>query len=114
VKAKRVVRKTAFGSMLAMVCFGVFALAGSTPAQEGASGYHLLKKVQPSGVGGWDYLAIDSESRRLFISQGTHMIVLNADTGDVVGDIANTPGVHGVAVARNSDTASRATARTTT
>jgi hypothetical protein len=68
VKAKRVVRKTAFGSMLAMVCFGVFALAGSTPAQEGASGYHLLKKVQLSGAGGWDYLAIDLESRRLFIS----------------------------------------------
>jgi hypothetical protein len=53
VKAKRVVRKTAFGSMLAMVCFGV---------------YHLLKKVQLSGAGGWDYLAIDLESRRLFIS----------------------------------------------
>jgi DNA-binding beta-propeller fold protein YncE len=99
VKAKRVVPKTAFGRMLAMVCFGLFALAGSTPAQEGASSYHLLKKVQLSGAGGWDYLSIDSQSRRLFISQDTHVIVLNADTGDVVGDIANTPGVHGVAVA---------------
>ena len=79
---------------------GLVALAGkSTPAQEGPSGYHLIKKVQLNGTGGWNYLAIDSESRRLFVSQDKHVIVLDADTGDVVGDIANTPGVHGAAIA---------------
>jgi DNA-binding beta-propeller fold protein YncE len=99
VKAKRAISKVALGRVLAIVCLGVVARTGSLPAQEGTSGYHLLKKVQLSGAGGWDYLSIDPESRRLFISQDTHVIVLDADTGDVVGDIANTPGVHGVAAA---------------
>jgi len=85
--------------MLTLACLGLIALAGTTPAQQGASGYHLAKTVKLDGPGGWDYLGIDSESRRLFISHDTHVVVLNADTGDVAGDIANTPGVHGVAIA---------------
>jgi hypothetical protein len=91
VKAERVFPKAAFGGMLAIACLGLVALAASTSAQLGASGYHLIKKVQLSGTGGWDYLATDAESRRLFLSQDKHVIVLDADTGDVVGDIANTP-----------------------
>jgi DNA-binding beta-propeller fold protein YncE len=93
------VTKAAFGGMLATACLGLIALAGSTLAQQGSSGYHLTKTVKVDGPGGWDYLAIDSSSRRLFISHDTHVVVLNADTGDVVGDIADTPGVHGVAIA---------------
>jgi len=85
--------------MLTLACLGLIALAGTTPAQQGASGYHLAKTVKLDGPGGWDYLGIDSESRRLFISHDTHVVVLDADTGDVAGDIANTPGVHGVAIA---------------
>jgi len=98
-KARYVVPKTAFGGMLTLACLGLIALAGTTPAQQGASGYHLAKTVKLDGPGGWDYLGIDSESRRLFISHDTHVVVLNADTGDVAGDIADTPGVHGVAIA---------------
>ena len=98
-KARYVVPKTAFGGMLTLACLGLIALAGTTPAQQGASGYHLAKTVKLDGPGGWDYLGIDSESRRLFISHDTHVVVLDADTGDVAGDIANTPGVHGVAIA---------------
>jgi len=98
-KAKHVVPKTAFEGMLATACLGLITLAGSTLAQQGPSGYHLIKTVKIDGPGGWDYLAIDSESRRLFISHDTHVVVLNADTGDVAGDIAGTPGVHGVAIA---------------
>jgi len=85
--------------MLTLACLGLIALAGTTPAQQGASGYHLAKTVKLDGPGGWDYLGIDPESRRLFISHDTHVVVLDADTGDVAGDIANTPGVHGVAIA---------------
>ena len=98
-KARYVVPKTAFGGMLTLACLGLIALAGTTPAQQGASGYHLAKTVKLDGPGGWDYLGIDPESRRLFISHDTHVVVLDADTGDVAGDIANTPGVHGVAIA---------------
>jgi DNA-binding beta-propeller fold protein YncE len=61
--------------------------------------YHLIKKVKLGGEGFWDYLSIDSAARRLYISRGTHVMVLDADTYEVVGDIPNTPGVHGIAIA---------------
>jgi YVTN family beta-propeller protein len=68
-----------------------------------ASGYHLLKKVPLGGEGGWDYLAFDSATRRLFISRATKVVVLNVDTGTVSGEIPNTDGVHGVAFAPELD-----------
>ncbi|HEX3673396.1 MAG TPA: hypothetical protein VHU87_03915 [Rhizomicrobium sp.] len=75
-----------------------FALwAGSALA--GASGYHLVKTVPLGGDGFWDYLSIDPVHRHLFISHGTHVMVLDADSYAVVGDIANTPRVHGIAIA---------------
>jgi DNA-binding beta-propeller fold protein YncE len=64
-----------------------------------ASGYHLLKKIPLGGEGGWDYLTFDPGSGRLFISRATHVIVLDATSGKVAGDIPNTAGVHGVALA---------------
>ena len=70
--------------------------ASSAPA--GKSGYHLIKKVKLGGEGGWDYLSVDAASRRLFISRGTHVMVLDADQGTLVGDIPNTQGVHGIAL----------------
>lgn len=57
--------------MLAIACFGLLVLAGNMPAQQGASGYHLVKSVKIECPGGWDYLSIDPETRRLFISHGT-------------------------------------------
>jgi len=63
------------------------------------SGYHLLKKIPLGGEGGWDYLTFDSSAGRLFISRGTHVIVLDPASGKVVGDIPDTPGVHGIALA---------------
>jgi YVTN family beta-propeller protein len=74
---------------------------GSTLAS--ASGYHLLKKVPLGGEGGWDYLAFDSATRRLFISRGTKVVVLNVDSGTVSGEIPNTDGVHGIAFAPEFD-----------
>src|SRR5437773_950137 len=83
---------------LGMFVVAVLALAAALPRPEG-SGYHLLKKYQVGGEGFWDYLKMDSEARRLYISRGTHVMVLNADTGEVAGDIPNTDGVHGIALA---------------
>lgn len=65
----------------------------------GASGYHLAKKVQLGGTGGWDYLEVDPATHRLFISRGTHVIVVDPEQGKVVGDIPDTQGVHGIAIA---------------
>lgn len=61
--------------------------------------YHVIKTYKIGGEGGWDYLNIDANSRHLFISRGTHVIVLDADSGQQVGDILDTPGVHGIALA---------------
>src|SRR5579864_6605814 len=69
------------------------AMAGSAP------GYHLVKTYQVGGEGGWDYLTLDDAARRLYISRATHVIVLDVDSGKTVGDIADTPGVHGIALA---------------
>jgi uncharacterized FlaG/YvyC family protein len=50
------------------------------------------------GEGGWDYLIVDSKARRVYISHATHVVVVDADTNAVVGDIPNTNGVHGIAI----------------
>jgi DNA-binding beta-propeller fold protein YncE len=63
------------------------------------SGYHVVTTYKVGGDGGWDYLTTDAEARRVYISRGTHVMVLDADSGKSVGDIADTPGVHGIALA---------------
>jgi DNA-binding beta-propeller fold protein YncE len=62
-------------------------------------GYHVIKTYKLGGDGGWDYLNLDSSSRRLYISRATHVMVIDADSGKPVGDIPDTPGVHGIALA---------------
>src|SRR5215510_3842728 len=64
-----------------------------------ASGYHLLKKIDVGGEGGWDYLYVDSSARRLYVSRSTRVMVFDADTGQSAGEIPDTPGVHGIAIA---------------
>jgi len=76
----------------------MFLLSISTAAF-GASGYQLVKKILLGGEGGWDYLTFDPDFGRLFISRATHVIVLDAASGKVVGDIPDTAGVHGIALA---------------
>src|SRR6267143_6597711 len=71
----------------------VAALAATAP------GYHLVNTWKLGGDGGWDYLKIDSETRRLYISRATKTVVIDADSGKPVGEIADTPGVHGIALA---------------
>ena len=67
-------------------------------AARSATEYKVVKTVKLGGDGGWDCLTVDSQARRLYISRGTHVVVVNADTGEVVGDIPGTNGVHGIAI----------------
>lgn len=60
--------------------------------------YRLVRKISLPGEDGWDYLTVDSRARRLYISRSTHVTVLNVDTGQVVGEIPDLAGVHGVAI----------------
>lgn len=61
--------------------------------------YHLIKKIPIPGQGGFDYLSIDQSTRRLYVSHGTQVEVLDVDTGAIVGKIPNTLGIHGIAIA---------------
>jgi DNA-binding beta-propeller fold protein YncE len=65
----------------------------------GSSGYHVVKTIPIGGAGKWDYDVVDSAARRVYVSHSTHVIVLDADSGANVGDIPDTPGVHGIALA---------------
>jgi DNA-binding beta-propeller fold protein YncE len=89
----------AFSITLAASIFLLAALFSKEVSAAGPSGYHLIKTIPVSGEGGWDYLNLDSEARRLYISRGTHVAVLDADTYAIVGDIPDTQGVHGIALA---------------
>jgi DNA-binding beta-propeller fold protein YncE len=64
-----------------------------------ATNYQVIKKAAVPGQGGWDYVVVDEGGRRVYVSHATQVDVLDADSAAVVGTIANTPGVHGVAIA---------------
>jgi DNA-binding beta-propeller fold protein YncE len=89
--------------------FGVIALLVSPPGAAASKsptsgpGYHLIKKLAVGGEGGWDYLAVDSAARRLYVTRSTRVQVFDADTGTPVGEIPNTAGVHGVALVPQLD-----------
>src|SRR4051794_16100792 len=57
------------------------------------------EKVDIKGDGGTDYVSVEASSGRVFVSRSTHVMVVEGATGKVVGDIQNTPGVHGVGIA---------------
>ncbi|MGA9978562.1 MAG: YncE family protein [Candidatus Sulfotelmatobacter sp.] len=61
--------------------------------------YSVTKKIPIAGTGSFDYLTVDEAGRRLYVSHGTQVEVLDVDSGAVVGNIPNTLGVHGIAIA---------------
>jgi YVTN family beta-propeller protein len=75
----------------------IFLLLGAAAPSIG--GYNLLKKVPIPGQGGFDYLTVDEAGRRLYVSHGTQVEVLDVDSATLVGNIPNTLGVHGIAIA---------------
>lgn len=81
---------------LVVLC-GLMAATGRLHSAEAE--YHLVKTIPVGGDGGWDYLAVDSAAHRLFVSHATKVVVIDTATDTVAGEITNTPGVHGIAVA---------------
>ncbi len=86
-------------SVLFLFVFGFTIGSGQT--NPNPSGYHLLKKIEVGGEGGWDYLFADSDPHRLYVSHATKVVVIDTDKYAVIGEISNTNGVHGIAVADN-------------
>jgi DNA-binding beta-propeller fold protein YncE len=83
----------------AFFCFGLLLSTNAVAQAQSSPGYHLLKKYVLGGEGRWDYITFDADAHRLYISRSSHVMVVDADSGAVVGDIPNTSGVHGIAIA---------------
>jgi DNA-binding beta-propeller fold protein YncE len=77
-------------AMLALMTFAPFSLAQSAP------GYKVAKRWKLGGDGGWDYLTVDSDGRRLFIARSTRVMVVDEDSGKLLTEIPDTPRVHGI------------------
>jgi YVTN family beta-propeller protein len=71
----------------------------ATGSQAAGPGYHLLKTISVPGDGGWDYVTVDGAARRVYVSHGTEVVVLDADSYEIKGTITGLKGVHGIAVA---------------
>jgi DNA-binding beta-propeller fold protein YncE len=72
-------------------------IAVSTAAA--TSGYHVLKRISIPGDTGWDYITANTAGRRLYVPHGVEVIVLDLDSGAIVGKITGQKGLHGVAIA---------------
>ncbi len=79
----------------------ILSFATLASALAAVGGYHLIKKIPIAGDAGWDYVAADTDGRRLFVSHGTEIVVLDLDSGAVVGKIAGGDDTHGAAIARD-------------
>ncbi|MGD0259051.1 MAG: YncE family protein [Verrucomicrobiota bacterium] len=87
-----------YNRFLGLAALGLLsAVAVPNSCAEGP--YKLLKEIPVGGEGGWDYLSVDEAARRLYVSHGTKVVVIDIDKDAVAGEIADTPGVHGIAVA---------------
>ena len=78
----------------------VFLLAATVSlvpvaATAAGSGYHVLKSVTLGGDGGFDYLNLDPDSGHLYITRGTHLMVVDTDSSKVLADIGGLAGIHG-------------------
>jgi YVTN family beta-propeller protein len=85
-------------ALLLLTSWAVLPSFAAPPA-----GYHVIKTWKLGGEGGWDYLTLDPAGRRLFITRATKVIVIDADSGKPLGEIADTSGVHGVALVPELD-----------
>lgn len=77
----------------------VLFLAVLTASASAADDFHVINKIPISGQGSWDYLNVDEGARRLYVSHGTQVQVIDIDSGSLIGNVSPTPGVHGIAIA---------------
>ena len=77
------------------------ALVGGaiTYAANDAGGYKVVRRIPVGGDGGWDYLRVDSDAHRIYLSRGDHMMVVDEGTGKLIADLKDTKGIHGMAIA---------------
>lgn len=77
------------------------AVGGAETPKSPAAAYSVVTRFAAGGEGGWDYLVADGAARRLYVSRSTRVLILDLETGKPVGEIPNTSGVHGIALAHD-------------
>lgn len=92
-------RKSLIAAVISAVAGVALLVATAYAGSPAPTGYRITKTIPIGGAGRWDYDIVDSAARRVYVSHQTHVVVLDADTSAVVGDIPNTYGVHGIALA---------------
>ena len=85
------------GLRLVATALAIGLVAAQAKAADGP--YTLIKDVEIGGEGGWDYLTVDAAAKRLYISHGTKVVVFDMAKDAIVGEILDTPGVHGAIIA---------------
>jgi DNA-binding beta-propeller fold protein YncE len=79
--------------------FALLCISLGFASADAHADYHIVSTIQVGGEGGWDYLEPDPVSRRLYVSHEKHVVVIDMDTLKVVGDVPDSPGMGGVALA---------------
>ena len=80
---------------------GLLALALAALPAAAAAQYAKVGEIHIGGAGAFDYLTVDAAARRLYVTHGTEVVVIDTATDTIVGRIADTPRVHGIAIAPN-------------
>lgn len=78
----------------------VITLASLNVSSQTKTGLHILKKHSIKGSGGWDYVTVDAVDKKIYVSHGSQVNILSTATGDSIGVIPNTNGVHGIALVK--------------
>ena len=87
--------------IVALSAMLVAACASARGAEPAKTGYHVTNKYTIGGDAGWDYIVVDPEDRRVYVTHYRSVEVLDADTGKVVGRITNMNGARGVALVKS-------------
>ena len=83
-------------NLLSIICISVLFSSGNLSTQ---SSYKVVNQIHLEGDGGWDYLSVDEAAGRLYVSHSTMALVVDLKTGKQIGKIADTNGIHGIAIA---------------
>ena len=81
------------------ILFAASGLAFSQASPAAQRSYHYIREIPFGGEGGWDALVVDPQARRLYLSHATKVVVIDIDQNKIIGEITDTPGVHGIAIA---------------
>jgi len=88
--------KSSLLALSVLTCAALAAHAADAPAASGP--YHFIKEIHLGGLSSTDYLTVDPVGRRLYVSHGTSVTVVDIENDKVVGEITGQNGVHGIAI----------------